>query len=167
MRDEALDRQAGGQRELGGIAGVGDGGGRVVVVARERREREQRVDAGADEAGGGRLAGGAGGGGAGVAAIAASELEAGDDHERGGELDRAVRALGEDRGVARELEREADVAGRERDLGGGEPAIELVARFGARVLRELDGAGALAAESARAVASRTATLAADAASSAG
>ena len=128
------------QRELGGIAGVGDGGGCVVVVARERREREERVDADADEAGGGGFAGGARGGGAGVAAIAAGELEARDDHERGGELDRAVCALGEDGGVARELEREADIAGGEGDLGGGEAAVELVARLGARVLRELDRA---------------------------
>ena len=107
------------------------------------------MDADADEAGGGRLAGGAGGGGAGVAAIAAGELEARDDHERGGELDRAVRALGEHGGVARDLEREADVAGGERDLGTGEPAVELVARLGAGVLGELDRAGALAGERAR------------------
>ena len=102
------------------------------------------MDPRADETGGGGLAGRAGRGRAGVAAIAARELEAGDDHERGRELDRAVRALGEHRGVARQLERHADVAGRERDLGGGEPAIQLVARLGAGVLRELDRAGALA-----------------------
>ncbi|HSN30972.1 MAG TPA: hypothetical protein VLT45_32020, partial [Kofleriaceae bacterium] len=81
-----------------------------------------------------------------MAATPAGELEARDDHERGCELDRAVRALGEHGGVARDLEREADVTGRERDLGGGEAAVELVARLGARVLRELDRTGALAGE---------------------
>ena len=38
-----------------------------------------------------------------------------------------MRALGEHRGVARELEGDADIAGRERDLGTGEATIELVA----------------------------------------
>jgi hypothetical protein len=66
VRDEPLDRQAGGQRELGRVAGVGDGGRGIVVVARERRQREQRVDACAHQAGGRGLAGGAGRGGAGV-----------------------------------------------------------------------------------------------------
>src|SRR6185312_5856917 len=105
---------------------------------------EQRVDARAHQAGSGGFAGGARGGRAGVAAVAACELEPRDDHERARELDGAVGALGEHRGVPRELERDGDVAGGERDLGGGEPAIELVARFGAGILRELDGAGALA-----------------------
>ncbi|HUR27509.1 MAG TPA: hypothetical protein VM509_04930 [Planctomycetota bacterium] len=102
------------------------------------------MDACAHEARGGGFARGARGSGASVAAVTASELEASDDHERGGELDRAMRALREDRGVACDFEREADVACGERDFCGSETAIELVARFGACVLRELDGAGALA-----------------------
>src|SRR6185369_4016818 len=56
------------------------------------------------------------------------------------------RAFGEDGGVARDFEREADVAGGERDFCARETAIQLVARFGARILGELDRAGALAGE---------------------
>ncbi len=83
---------------------------------------------------------------AGVAAIAASELEASHDHERRGQLDRAVGTLGEHGGIARELERVTDIAGRERDLGSRQAAIEVIARLGTRVLRHLDRAGALAGE---------------------
>src|SRR5215204_1976939 len=107
------------------------------------------MDADADQAGGGRFTGGAGCGGSGVAAVTAGELEAGDDHEGGCELDRAMRALGEDRGVTRDLESLLDVAGGERHFGGCEPAIELVTGFGTRVLSELDGAGTLAGAGAR------------------
>ena len=107
------------------------------------------MDAGSNQAGGGSFTSGAGGGGPSVGAVTAGKLEAGDDDQRGGKLDRAMRALGEDRSVACDLERHADVASGERDLGGGEPAIQLVARFGACVLGEVDGAGALTGECTR------------------
>jgi len=56
-----------------------------------------------------------------------------------------MRALGEYAVSRGELEGQADISGRERDLGTCELAVELVARFRAGILRELDGTRALPA----------------------
>ena len=46
-----------------------------------------------------------------------------------------MRAFGENGGIARDFEREADIARGESDLGSGEAAVELVTRLGTCVLR--------------------------------
>ena len=149
VRDEAFDGQTGRQGELRCIASVGDGRGRVVIVTRERREGEQRMDARANEASGRCFTSGASGGTARVATITARKLEASDDDEGRRELDRAMCALREHRRIASHFERDADIASRERDFRAGETTVELVTRFGACVLSKLDGALALTRHRAR------------------
>jgi len=143
VRDEPLDGEPGGHRELSGVAGVGHRGRCIIVIAGECGQREQGVDASADQAGGRGLASGR------VAAARALPRSPRASSRRAtitsADASSIVRC---ERSASTAVSRASSSASwtspaASATLCAGELAVEVVAGLGARILRELDGTGAL------------------------